>query len=72
MLDKKSDELDAVTVAVTTAVKESVKSECRGYAVEAVKKCCNPVMSPQTLTDVVKQVVTEKIDHVYIWASGRR
>ena len=37
MLDKKSDELDAVTVAVTTTVKESVKSECKGYA-EAVKK----------------------------------
>ena len=36
MLDKKSDELDAVTVAVTTTVKDSVKSECKGYA-EAVK-----------------------------------
>ena len=39
MLDKKSDELDVVTVAVTT-VKESVKSECEGYA-EAVKNSCN-------------------------------
>ena len=38
MLDKKSDELDVVKVAVTT-VKESVKSECEGYA-EAVKNSC--------------------------------
>ena len=59
MLDKKSDELDAVTVAVTTTVKESVKSECRGYA-ESVKKSCNPVVSPQTLTDKVKQLLKEK------------
>ena len=59
MLDKKSDELDAVTVAVTTTIKESVKSECRGYA-ESVKKSCNPVVSPQTLTDKVKQLVKEK------------
>ena len=58
MLDKKSDELNAVTVAVTTTVKESVKSECKGYA-EAVKKYCNPVMLPQPLTKVVKQVVKE-------------
>ena len=59
MLDKKSDELDAVTVAVTTTVKNSVKSECKGYA-EAVKNSCNPVISPQTLTNLVKQVVKEK------------
>ena len=58
-LDKESNELDAVTVAVTTTVKESVKSECRGY-VEAAKKSCNPVMLPQKLTDVVKQVVKDK------------
>ena len=32
MLNKKSDELDAVTVAVTTTVNDSVKSECKGYA----------------------------------------
>ena len=29
-------------------------------SVEAVKKSCNPMMSPQTLTDVVKQVAKEK------------
>ena len=59
MMYKNSDELDAVMVAVTTTVKESVKSECKGYA-EAVKKSCNPVMSPQTLTNLVKQEVKEK------------
>ena len=59
ILDKKSDELDAFTVADTTIVKHSVKSECKGYA-EAVKNYCNPVMSPQTLKNLVKQVVKEK------------
>ena len=59
VLEKKSEELDAVTKAVTTTVKESVQLECRGYA-EAVKSSCNPVVSSQTLTDVVKEVVKEE------------
>ena len=46
-------------ITVTTTVKDSVKSECKGYA-EAVKNSCNPVMSPQTLKNLVKQVVKEK------------
>ena len=48
-------------MAVSTTVKESVKSECRRYA-EAVKSPVThyPVMSPQTLTGVVKKVVKKK------------
>ena len=59
LLEKKSVELEAVTTAVTTTVKESVKSECIGYA-EAVKKSYNPVLSSQTLTEVIKEVVQEE------------